>query len=345
MYQKFGKWIVAMALLVAATTGQAFAEVALKGAGATFPYPLYTKWFKDYASVDPSVSFSYEAVGSGGGIQKIMDESVDFCASDKFLTDQELTNAPGKLIHIPTVMGAVALTYNTPGISSVVRLTPEIIAGIYLGSITHWNDRRLVKLNPELKHVDKPIVVLHRADGSGTTSIFTDYLSKVNSEWKRTIGTGTTVAWPLGVGAKGSSEVIKQIMAIPYSIGYVEIAYALEHDLPMAHLKNRSGKFIKPSMRSTSAAAFNAVKRLKSDYRISLVDQEGKDAYPIVGLTWLIVRQEQKDAEKGKKLAEFLEWELNHAEKMTSTLHYTPLPKKLAEMVEKVIQSINYPGK
>lgn len=346
MQRKLGRWIVAVALLVLGiTAGQASAEIALKGAGATFPYPLYSKWFKDYAAVDPSLSFSYDAIGSGGGIQRIMDQSVDFCASDKFLTDQELESAPVKLIHIPTVMGAVALTYNIPGITSAIRLTPETIAGIYLGSITRWKDQRLVKLNPNLKSVDEEIVVLHRADGSGTTSIFTDYLSSVSTEWGRKIGKGTTVSWPVGIGAKGSSEVIKQIMATPYSVGYVEIAYALEHDLPMAQLKNKSGKFIKPTVLSTSAAAANAMQHLKGDYRISLVNQPGKDAYPIVGLTWIIINQQQKDAEKGKKLVKFLEWELNHAEKMTSTLHYTPLPKKLAEKVERAIKSIDYPGK
>jgi phosphate transport system substrate-binding protein len=344
MFRSTRTRIVALALLVvAAATGPATAETALKGAGATFPYPLYSKWFKDYAAVDPSVSFSYDANGSGAGIKGITEQSVDFGASDKFLTDAELKAAPGKLLHIPTVMGAVAVSYNLPGIPSGVKLTPEALSGIYLGKITRWSDPLLAKTNPALKLPNRQIVVLYRSDRSGTSSIFTDYLSKISAAWSRSVGQGTGVTWPTGVGAKGSNEVVKQIKATPYSIGYIEIAYALENDLSCAQLRNKSGKFVRPTMLSTRAAAVNALQKVTGDCRISLVNQPGKDAYPIVGLTWLLVYQQQKDAEKGRALVEFLNWELKHAEKMTSTLYYTPLPKKLADLVEKSIKSISYP--
>lgn len=344
MINRIRTGIIALVLLVAAAaTSQAAAETVLQGAGATFPYPLYSKWFRDYASVDPGVSFSYDAIGSGGGIRRIMDKTADFGASDKFLTDEELKGAPAKLLHIPTVMGAVAVTYNLPGVESGMKLTPEALAGIYLGKITRWDDPLLSRSNPGLRLPEEPITVVYRSDSSGTSSIFTDYLSNVNAEWAKKIGKGTSVAWPVGVGAKGSSEVVKQIIGTPYSIGYVEIAYVFENGLASAQLRNRSGQFVKPTMLATRAAAVSAMKKVKGDYRISLVNQPGKDAYPIVGLTWLLVYQQQNDAEKGKKLVEFLNWELKHAEKMTSTLHYTPLPKKLADMVEKTIKSIRYP--
>ena len=343
MFKAMSKRIVTLTLLLlTANVCQASAETILKGAGATFPYPLYSKWFKDYAAVDPSVSFSYQPIGSGGGIKEILSGSVDIGASDKFLSDEELKQAPSKLLHIPTVMGAVAVSYNIPGVRSGLKLAPEALAGIYLGTIARWNDPRLAKLNPGQALPDQPIVVVHRSDGSGTTSIFTDYLSKIDKGWAGQVGTGTSVAWPVGIGAQGSSEVVQRLKEIPYSIGYVEIAYSLENDLATATLRNKSGHFIKPTMLSTRAAAVNALKKIKGDFRVSLVDQPGKDAYPIVGLTWLLVYQEQKNAEQGKKLVEFLLWELRQAEKMTATLHYTPLPKALADQVEGAIKSIHY---
>lgn len=343
MIKTICKRIFVLALLVmTATTGQAFAETVLKGAGATFPYPLYSKWFRDYAVVDPEVFFSYEAVGSGGGIRQIMAQSIDFGASDKFLTDEELKAAPGKLLQIPTVMGAVAITYNLPGTGSGLKLTPETLSDIFLGKITRWNDPRIASVNKKLHLPDKGIIVVHRSDGSGTTNIFTDYLSGVSGEWARKIGKGTTVDWPVGIGGKGSGEIVNQIKTVPFTIGYVENAYTMVNNLPVASLKNKSGRFVNPTMRSVRAATVDAVNRITDDYRISLVNQSGKEAYPIVGFTWLLVYQQQKDPEKGKKLVEFLNWELRKAEKMTSTLFYTPLPEKLADMVGKTINSITY---
>jgi len=336
--------LVALVLLIiCAGAGPAFAGSVLQGAGATFPYPLYNKWFKDYAAVDPDLSFSYEAIGSGGGIKRILARTVDFGASDKFLTDAELEAAPAKLLHIPTVLGAVAVTYNLPGVASGLKLTPQVLSDIFLGKLTRWSDPRLARLNPGVGFPDAAIVVVHRTDGSGTTSIFTDYLSSVSREWAEKVGTGTVVNWPVGLGGKGSGEIVHQVVGTPFSISYVEIAYVLENNLCAAALKNRSGRFIRPTTLSTRAAAVSGLKNMKNDYRVSLVNEPGKDAYPIVGLTWLLVYQDQNDPEKGRKLVEFLTWELTKAEKMTSTLFYTPLPKKLADMVRKEISKITFP--
>jgi len=335
---------VLIALIVLSCTaqaGEAFAGTVLQGAGATFPYPLYSKWFKDYAAVDPEVSFSYQAIGSGGGIKQIMAGSIDFGASDKFLSDAELKAAPAKLLHIPTVLGAVAITYNIPGVATGLKLTPQLLAEIFLGKLTNWGDQRLARLNPGVRLPDAAIVVVHRSDGSGTTSIFTDYLSTVSPLWAEKAGRGTSVNWPVGLGGKGSDAVVQQIVANPFSIGYVEIAYVLDHNLCDAALKNRAGKFVRPTALATRAAAVSGMKRVKDDYRVSLVDEPGKDAYPIVGLTWLLVYQQQKNADKAQKLVQFLTWELTQAEKMTSTLFYTPLPKKLADMVLKEIGKIS----
>jgi phosphate transport system substrate-binding protein len=329
-------------LLIVASACQAAAETSLKGAGATFPHPLYQKWFRDYSSVDPETRFHYEAVGSGAGIKAILSESVDFGASDKFLSDAELAKAPGQLLHIPTVLGAVAVAYNIPGVRTGLKLTPEILSGIFSGKITRWNDPVLERENPRLSLPDRTIVVVHRSDASGTTSIFTDYLSKVSGNWAKEVGTGTSVTWPTGTGVKGNQGMVLGIKETPYSIGYLEIAYAIEHELATAALRNKSGSFVRPTMLSTRAAAVG-LKKLKGDYRVSLVNQVGKDVYPIVGLTWLLVYQQQKDAEKGKKLVDFLHWQLRKAEKLTSTLYYTPLPKSLADQVEQTIRSITYP--
>ncbi|WP_026842288.1 phosphate ABC transporter substrate-binding protein PstS [Citrifermentans bremense] len=349
MWNRLVKSILALAIAFSAASGSAYAETALTGAGATFPHPLYSKWFRDYQAEDPGVTFSYDAQGSGEGIRRILTREVDFGASDKFLSDEELNKAPGKLLHIPTVMGAVAVTYNIPGIGSGLKMTPQALAGIYQGKVTKWNDPLIAKENGKLKLPAEEIVVVHRSDSSGTTSIFTDYLSSVDLSWSKSIGKGTTVAWPAGIGAKGSSTVVKKIREVPYSIGYVEIAYALENELDMAALKNRAGKFVTPTMLSTRAAAVQGMKKQKvkkdaeSDYRLSLVNQPGKDAYPIVGLTWLLVYRDQQDPVKGRKLIEFLNWQLKKAEKMTSTLHYTPLPDTWSAQVEKTIRSISVP--
>jgi phosphate transport system substrate-binding protein len=322
--------------------GAASAETLINGAGATFPYPLYSKWFSEYAKVDPSVKFNYQSIGSGGGIKQITAQTVDFGASDKFLSDEELKAAPGKLIHIPTVMGAVVVTYNLPGVAKGLKLRSEDVADIFLGKITKWNDKRITDDNPGVKLPDQPIIVVHRSDGSGTTAIFTDFLSNVSGEWKSKAGMGASVKWPVGLGGKGNEGVAGQIKTTQNSIGYVELAYAFENKLPYASLKNKSGAFVEPSIKSTSAAAAGAAKNMPADYRLSLVNQSGKDAYPIVGFTWLLVYEQQKDAVKGKKLVGFLNWELKKGQKMAAALLYAPLPENVAKMVEKTVKTIKY---
>lgn len=334
------KAFVALALVSVGAAGQASAETLINGAGATFPYPLYSKWFNEYAKVDSSVKFNYQSIGSGGGIKQITAETVDFGASDKFLSDNELKAAPGKLLHIPTVMGAVVVTYNIPGVAKGLKLNSEDVANIYLGKITMWNDPKIADDNKGVTLPAKPIIVVHRSDGSGTTSIFTDYLTGVNAEWAQKVGKGASVKWPVGLGGKGNEGVAGQVKTTPYTIGYVELAYAFENKLPYAFLKNKAGVFVEPSIKSTSAAAAAAAKQMPADYRISLVNQPGKDAYPVAGFTWLLVYEQQKDALKGKKIVEFLKWSMTKGQKMAAPMLYAPLPANVVKMVEKTIKSI-----
>jgi phosphate transport system substrate-binding protein len=339
MFRKLRTTLAAL-LAVCAIAGAASAETLIIGAGATFPYPIYSKWFSEYAKVDKSVKFNYQSIGSGGGIKQITAQTVDFGASDKFLTDEDLKAAPGKLIHIPTVMGAVVVTYNVPGVPTGLKLTAEDVSGIYLGKITMWNDPKIANDNPGVKLPAKPIIVVHRSDGSGTTAIFTDYLSNVSPDWKAKVGMGASVKWPVGLGGKGNEGVAGQVKSTNCTIGYVELAYAFENKLPFATLKNRDGHFVVPSIKSTSAAAAGAAKHMPADYRISLVNQPGKDAYPIAGFTWLLVYEHQNDAAKGKKIVEFLNWELKHGQKMAAALLYAPLPDSVVKMVQKTIAGI-----
>jgi phosphate transport system substrate-binding protein len=343
MFKTIHRSILALALLaVTAIAGNASAETLINGAGATFPYPLYSKWFSEYAKVDPVVKFNYQSIGSGGGIKQIMAQTVDFGASDKFLTDEQLKSAPGNILHIPTVMGAVVVTYNVPGIGSGLRLTADTLADIYLGKVIRWNDPRIVAVNKGQKLPAEPIIVVHRSDGSGTSAIFTDYLTNISSEWKTKVGMGASVNWPVGLGGKGNEGVAGQVKNTRNSIGYVELAYAHENKLPFASLKNRSGSFVEPTIKSTSAAAAGAARDMPADFRLSLVNQPGKDTYPIVGFTWLLVYEQQKDSAKGKQLVEFLNWELKKGQKMAAAILYAPLPGNVAKMVEKTIKTIKY---
>jgi len=341
MLKSLHKKFLALALLASvATVGTASAATLINGAGASFPYPLYSKWFSEYAKVDTDVQFNYQSIGSGGGIKQITAQTVDFGASDKFLSDKELAAAPGKLLHIPTVMGAVVVTYNLPGIDKGVKLTAENLAEIFLGKITLWNDPQLVSNNPGLKNVEQAIIVVHRSDGSGTSAIFTDYLSSVSAQWKGQVGMGSSVNWPVGLGGKGNEGVAGQVKGTAYTIGYVELAYAVENKLTFADLQNQAGKFIVPSIKSTSAAAAGAAKSMPADFRLSLVNQPGEDAYPIVGFTWLLVYQEMKDQAKAKKIVEFLKWELKEGQKLAEPMLYAPLPANVAKMVEATIKTI-----
>jgi len=323
--------------LLAGISATASAQMMINGAGATFPYPIYSKWFDEYAKVDPSVRFNYQSIGSGGGQKQIMAQTVDFGASDGPMSDENLSKAPGKILHIPTVAGAVVLTYNLPGNPSL-KLDGDTIAGIFLGQIKKWNDPKLAALNPGTTLPDKDIVVVHRSDGSGTTFIFTDYLSKVSGEWKQKVGNNTSVNWPAGIGGKGNEGVSGQVKQTPGAIGYVELVYAIQNKMPFAQVKNSAGEFVKPTIESVTAAVATA--NIPDDFRFSMTNAPGKDAYPICGATWLLVYAQQKDAAKGKKLVEFLKWAAKDGEKMAKDLDYAPLPETVQERVLKRIDEI-----
>ncbi len=315
------------------------AQMTINGAGATFPYPIYSKWFDEYAKVDPSVRFNYQSIGSGGGQKQILAQTVDFGASDGPMSDDNLAKAPGKLLHIPTVAGADVVAYNLPG-NPVLKLDPDAIAGVFLGQIKKWNDPKITALNPGIKLPDQDIVVVHRSDGSGTTYIWTDYLSKISSEWKQKVGTNTSVNWPTGLGGKGNEGVAGQIKQTPGALGYVELIYAVQNKMPYADVKNASGEFVKASLESITAAMATA--QIPDDFRFSMTNAPGKDAYPIAGATWLLVYEQQKDAMKGKKLVEFLKWATKDGEKMARDLQYAPLPENVQERVLKRVDEIKY---
>ncbi len=320
-----------------------FAQTLINGAGATFPYPIYSKWFDEYTKVDPSARFNYQSIGSGGGIRQITEHTVDFGASDGPLTDEQLKQAPG-LTHIPTVLGAVVATYNLPG-NPKLRFTPDLLADIFLGKITKWNDPRVAAANPGVSLPDQSILVVHRSDGSGTTYIFVDYLSKVSPEWQQKVGRGTSVNWPVGLGGKGNEGVSGQIKGTPGALGYVELAYAITNKLPVAAIKNQAGKFIEPSIQSTTAAAASAAKNMPADFRVSLTNPSAVDAYPIASFTWILVYKEQQDQTKGRAVVKFLRWAIHDGQKFTSALLYAPLPPEVVKQVEAKLEQITYQGK
>jgi len=335
---KFSRKVLAIALLTG-ISATASAQMMINGAGATFPYPIYSKWFDEYAKVDPSVRFNYQSIGSGGGQKQILSGTVDFGASDGPMSDENLAKAPGKILHIPTVAGAVVISYNLPE-SPKLKLDGDTIAGMYLGQIKKWNDPKLAALNPGVKLPDQDIVVVHRSDGSGTSFIFTDYLSKVSPEWKSKVGNNTSVNWPTGIGGKGNEGVSGQIKQTPGAIGYVELIYAIQNKMPDAQVKNTTGEFVEPTIESVTAALATA--EIPDDFRFSMTNAPGKGAYPIAGATWLLVYQQQKDPAKGKKLVEFLKWAAKDGEKMAKNLDYAPLPENVQERVLKEINDIKF---
>ena len=326
-------------VLLAGVSATASAQMLINGAGATFPYPIYSKWFDEYAKVDPSVRFNYQSIGSGGGQKQILAQTVDFGASDGPMSDENLTKTPGKLLHVPTVAGADVVAYNLPG-SPALKLDADTIAGIFLGQIKKWNDPKITALNPGAKLPDQEIVVVHRSDGSGTTYIWTDYLSKISPEWKTKAGTNTSVNWPTGLGGKGNEGVSGQIKQTPGAIGYVELIYAIQNKMPDAQVKNAAGEFVEPTIESVTAALSTA--EIPDDFRFSMTNAPGKDAYPICGATWLLVYQQQKDPAKGKKLVEFLKWSIDKGEEMAKNLNYAPLPESVQQRVVKRIDEIKF---
>ena len=327
------------ASLVAGFASSAKAQMQINGAGATFPYPIYSKWFNEYTKVDPSVRFNYQSIGSGGGQKQIIAQTVDFGASDGPMSDENLAKAPGKILHIPTVAGAVVVTYNLDG-NPELKLDGATIANIFLGKVTKWNDPAIAAANPGVTLPEDDIVVVHRSDGSGTTYIYTDFLSKVSPEWKSKVGNNTSVSWPTGLGAKGNEGVSGQVKQTPGSIGYVELIYALQNKMPFAQVKNADGQFTKASLETVTAAMATA--QIPDDFRFSMTNAPGKDSYPIAGTTWLLVYQKQADAAKGKKLVEFLKWAMDKGEGMAKALDYAPLPDNVRDRVIKRIGEIQY---
>jgi phosphate transport system substrate-binding protein len=320
------------------------AQQLINGAGATFPYPLYSKWFDEYAKLERAARFNYQSIGSGGGIRQISERTVDFGATDGPMTDDQLKKAPGEIFHIPTVLGAVVGTYNLQG-NPRLEFAPDVLADIFLGTITKWNDPRITAENAGVQLPNQPIIVVHRSDGSGTTYVWVDYLSKVSKEWEQKVGRGTSVKWPVGLGGKGNEGVAGQIKNTPGALGYVELAYAKTNKLPAAAIRNQAGKFVEPSIESTTAAAAGGAKNMPGDFRVSLTDPPGDAAYPIASFTWLLIYRDQPDAVKGQALVKFLWWATHEGQRYASDLLYAPLPAEVVKQVEAKLRQITYQGK
>lgn len=319
--------------------------VRLQGAGATFPNPLYQKWLSEYGKLNPNVRMDYQSIGSGGGIKQIQEQTVDFGASDSPMKDDDLKKAPAELLHIPTVLGAVVLTYNLTSVQQPLRFSPDVIADIFLGKIKRWDDAKIKADNPGVALPAADITSVHRSDGSGTSAVFTDYLSKVSPEWKEKVGTGTSPQWPGGIGGKGNEGVTGQVKQTPNTIGYVELAYAVKNNLPVALIKNSSGNYVEATLDSVTAAAAESVATTPEDLRVSITNAAGAQAYPISSYTYILVYKEQKDAAKGKALVDFLWWGIHDGEKFAKELLYSPLPPEIVKRAEAKINSITNGGK
>jgi phosphate transport system substrate-binding protein len=320
-------------------------KAALTGAGATFPYPIYSKWFSEYATAT-GVKINYQSIGSGGGIRQVSEQTVDFGASDAPMSNEELAKAKGgPILHFPTVLGADVVTYNLPGVTSRLRLTGPVLADIFLGKVKKWNASAIATLNPGVKLPDSDILVVHRSDGSGTTYIFTSYLSAVSPGWKSGPGTGKEVAWPVGLGGKGNEGVSGQVKQTPGSIGYVELAYAKQNGLAYATMRNAAGQFVEPTLESITAAAGAIADTLSdnSDYRVSVINANGATAYPISSMTWLLVYQNQTDAVKGRALVDFIRWAYDKGQKEAPSLDYAPLPEKMLAKLVTRLSSVKLP--
>jgi phosphate transport system substrate-binding protein len=315
-------------------------QTTLNGAGATFPNPIYSKWFSEYNKLHPDVQINYQSIGSGGGIRQVLNGTVDFGASDGPMSDEQLSQSKTKILHIPTVLGAVVPAYNIPGITGEIKFTPEVLAGIFLQKITNWNDPALAKANPGVNFPNHPIIVIYRSDGSGTTFIFTDYLSKVSEEWANAVGKGTSVKWPVGMGGKGNEGVAGQVRQLEGSIGYVELIYAVQNKITYGSVRNAAGNFVTASLDGVTEAAAS-VKTMPADFRVSITNAPGKTAYPISSFTWLLIPTPAKDPKKGKIIADFLDWMVTDGQKMTSQLSYAPLPDSVVEKVKAAIKQVH----
>ena len=338
-----GNFLAALAL---ALTLVVFAHAALSinGAGATFPYPMYSKWFDEYRKKNPSIEINYQSIGSGGGIKQVTEGTVDFGASDGPMNDEQLKAFQDKhgfgILHFPTVLGAVVPTYNIPGVTGALNFTPEALTGIFLGKVTKWNDPAIAGANKGVSLPGNDIVVVHRSDGSGTSYVWTDYLSKVSDEWKNKVGKGTSVNWPVGLGGKGNEGVTGQIKNAPNSIGYVELIYAVSNNIPYGSVKNSSGAFVKADLASVSAAAAGAAKTMPDDFRVSITDPPGKAAYPIASFTWLLIPEKFSDTAKRDAIKGFLTWMLTDGQSYTEQLQYAKLPKEVIAKEEKALTKV-----
>jgi len=331
--------MILAALAAMGLTGIAAAQ-NITAAGATFPDPIYERWFQEFKKIHPNVQVNYQPIGSGGGIRQLTEGTVDFGASDMPMKDEQLAALKVKALHFPTVLGGVVLTYNLPGVSQDLKFTSELIADIFMGKITNWNDARLAKENPGVKLPNLDVLVVHRSDGSGTTFVFTDYLSKVSPEWKSKVGANTTVSWPTGSGQAQNAGVAGMVKQTPGSVGYVELIYALQNHMAYGFVKNSAGTFVKADLNSVTEAAAGAAKDMPADFRVSITNAPGKGAYPISSFTWLLIPSRIQDATKKLILTDFLRWMLGPGQKMAEPLSYAPLPKRVVEAESKAISAI-----
>jgi phosphate transport system substrate-binding protein len=317
------------ATLIAAAAAQ---TTQINGAGATFPYPIYSKWFDEYHKAHPNVEINYQSIGSGGGIRQITNQTVFFGATDGPMTNDQLLAAPSKILHFPTVLGADVPVYNIPGVSAELKFSGPVLADIFLGKITKWNDPALVKLNPDVKLPGSDITVVHRSDGSGTTYIWVDYLAKVSEEWKKKAGVATSVNWPVGIGGKGNEGVAGLVTQTPGSLGYVELIYALQNKISYGSVQNAGGEFLKASVESVTAAAAEAAAKMPPDFRVSITNAPGKGVYPISSFTWILLYENAKDKAQAKTMVDFMKWALTDGQKFAGDLGYAPLPEAVVKL-------------
>jgi phosphate transport system substrate-binding protein len=338
--------IAALALAGCGSSGTSGSGgIKIQGAGSTFANPLYQKWFSEYNKAHPNMKFDYQSIGSGGGIKQFSAKTVDFGGSDAPMTDDQMKAAGGDVIHVPVALGAIVMTYNLPGVQTELKLTPEAIAGIYLGSVKKWNDPAIASSNPGVSLPANEITIVHRSEASGTTYVFVDYLAKVSPEWQQKVGVNTQVNWPVGVGSKGNEGVTGQVKQTPNSVGYVELIYAEQNNLPHALVRNAAGEFVKGSLESVTAAAASASSQMPEDLRISITNAAGKDAYPISAFTYALVYKEQPDQPKGKALVDFLWWAIHDGQEYARQLHYASLAPEVVQKTEQRIKLISYQGK
>lgn len=318
-------------------------NISIQGAGATFPYPLYSKWMAEYNKLNPHVRINYQSIGSGGGIRQVIKQTVDFGATDAPMSEDEAKKAPSTLHHIPTTIGAVVIAYNVPGVTEKLKLDADVVVDIFLGKIKKWNDARIQASNEGVSLPDQDIAIVHRSDGSGTTAVFTDYLAKVSDEWKESVGVGKSVKWPTGLGAKGNEGVTGQVKTTPGAIGYIELAYATQNKLTVAAIKNKAGEYIDPKISATTAAGAGV--EMPDELYVSLANGDGKDAYPIASYTYILVYEDMKDAVKAEAVAKFLWWAIHDGQKFAEELHYAPLPEPVVKKVEARLKSLKSGGK